>query len=134
MTRCLYVNHLAWRHIHARRTLARRAGTRTAVLAALTLAGTTLSGVSAVAAPIPGDNGDVKIHASTTAAANQRNDPKVCDFYLAAFSFDAGEKVNWTIQTQPEVRAGPRAPAPSPPTRPARAVPGPSTCPTGSTS
>nr|WP_184913183.1 hypothetical protein [Streptomyces luteogriseus] len=86
--------------------LARRAGTRTAALAALTLAGTTLSGVSAVAAPIPGDNGDVKIHASTTAAANQRNDPKVCDFYLAAFTFDAGEKVNWTIQTQPEVPGG----------------------------
>ncbi|WP_281262790.1 hypothetical protein [Streptomyces cahuitamycinicus] len=44
--------------------------------------------MSAVAAPAPGDNGDVKIHASTTASDNQRNDPKVCDFYLAVFNFD----------------------------------------------
>ncbi|MFH9014291.1 hypothetical protein ACH4C6_23280 [Streptomyces sp. NPDC017943] len=86
--------------------LARRAGTRSAVLAALTLTGITLSGVPAVAAPIPGDNGDVKIHATTTTADNQRNDPKVCDFYLAAFNFDAGERVNWTIQTEPEVPGG----------------------------
>ncbi|WP_328337595.1 hypothetical protein [Streptomyces violaceus] len=84
--------------------LARRAGTRTAVLAALTLAGTTLSGVlPAVAAP--GDNGDVKIHATDTAAGDRRNDPKVCDFYLAAFDFEAGETVNWTIQALPEVPA-----------------------------
>ncbi|MBB5793700.1 hypothetical protein ACIP4U_24735 [Streptomyces caelestis] len=45
---------------------ARRAGTRTAVHAALTLAGTTLSGVPAVAAPIPGDDGDVKIQVAGT--------------------------------------------------------------------
>ncbi|MEU2265990.1 hypothetical protein ABZ568_05990 [Streptomyces olindensis] len=51
-----------------------------------------------MAQPIPGgDNGDVKIHASATRADDQRNDPKVCDFYLAAFNFDPGEKVNWTI-------------------------------------
>ncbi|MFD6174125.1 hypothetical protein [Streptomyces coeruleorubidus] len=80
-----------------------RAGTRTAVLAALTLAGTTLSGVPAVAAP--GDNGDVKIHATETPASDRRNDPKVCDFYLAAFDFEAGETVNWTILTLPEVPA-----------------------------
>jgi hypothetical protein len=55
---------------------------------------------------VPGDNGDVKIHASTTASDNQRNDPKVCGFYLAAFNFDSGEKVSWTIQTQPEVPGG----------------------------
>ncbi|MGA5138072.1 hypothetical protein [Streptomyces azureus] len=41
-----------------------------AVLAALTLAGATLSGVPAVAAPVPGDNGDVEIHANAAAADN----------------------------------------------------------------
>ncbi|WP_030247928.1 MULTISPECIES: hypothetical protein [unclassified Streptomyces] len=83
--------------------LARRAGTRTAVLAALALAGTTLSGAAAVAAP--GDNGDVMIHARETAAGSRTNDAKVCEFYLAAFDFEAGETVNWTIQTLPEVPA-----------------------------
>lgn len=36
---------------------------------------------------------------------DRRNDPKVCDFYLAAFDFEAGETVNWTIQALPEVPA-----------------------------
>lgn len=83
--------------------LARRPATRTAVFAALALAATALSGVPAVAAP--GDNGDVKIHARGTAADDRRSDSRVCDFYLAAFDFQAGETVNWTIQTLPEVPA-----------------------------
>ncbi|GGY09551.1 hypothetical protein [Streptomyces djakartensis] len=83
--------------------LVRRAGTRTAVLAALTLTGTTLSAVPAAAAP--GDNGDVMIHARDTPAASRSNDSRVCDFYLAAFDFQAGETVNWTVQTLSEVPA-----------------------------
>ncbi len=80
----------------------RRAGARTAALAALTLAGTTLIGGPAVAAP--GDNGDVKIHNVGTPYDDQRNEPKVCDFYLAAFNFDDlpdGQDIEWSIATQP---------------------------------
>ncbi|NEA68397.1 hypothetical protein, partial [Streptomyces sp. SID12488] len=80
----------------------RRTGVRTAALAALTLAGTTLIGATAVAAP--GDNGDVKIHKVGTPFNDQRNEPKVCDFYLAAFNFDDlpdGQDIEWSIETQP---------------------------------
>ncbi|QNS07125.1 hypothetical protein [Streptomyces xanthii] len=49
----------------------------------------------------PGDNGDVKVHDSHTGEFDQRNDPKVCRFYLDAFNFDAGQKVSWTIAPQP---------------------------------
>ena len=80
----------------------RRAGARTAVLAALTLAGTTLVTAPAVAAP--GDNGDVKIHKVGTPFTDQRNEPKVCDFYLAAFNFDDlpdNQDIEWSIETQP---------------------------------
>ncbi len=80
----------------------RRNGARTVVLAALTLAGTTLVGAPAVAAP--GDNGDVKIHKVGTPFNDQRNEPKVCDFYLAAFNFDDlpdGQDIEWSIETQP---------------------------------
>ncbi|MGY1501998.1 hypothetical protein ACW4TU_36370 [Streptomyces sp. QTS52] len=81
----------------------RGTGVRTAALAALTLAGTTLIGATAaVAAPAaPGDNGDVKIHKVGTPFSDQRNEPKVCDFYLAAFNFDAGQDIEWSIETQP---------------------------------
>ncbi|WP_405766332.1 hypothetical protein [Streptomyces sp. NBC_01538] len=80
----------------------RRAGARTAVLAALTLAGTTLVTAPAVAAP--GDNGDVKIHKVGTPFTDQRNEPKVCNFYLAAFNFDDlpdNQDIEWSIETQP---------------------------------
>jgi hypothetical protein len=85
---------------------ARRAGTRTAALAALVLAGTALSGAPAFAQPIPGDNGDVKIHDVNTPVDDPRNDPKVCEFYLAGFNFDPNEDINWSIVTQPEVAGG----------------------------
>lgn len=49
----------------------------------------------------PGDNGDVKIHASTTPEDDQRNDPQVCSFYLDGFNFDTVQQVNWTISQQP---------------------------------
>ncbi|MEO6513532.1 MAG: hypothetical protein ABIR37_02470 [Candidatus Saccharimonadales bacterium] len=44
-----------------------------------------------------GDNGDVKVHASTTAQTDQRDEPKVCEFYLDAFNFDGLQSVNWHI-------------------------------------
>ncbi|WP_329278960.1 hypothetical protein [Streptomyces sp. NBC_01451] len=80
----------------------RRTGARAAALAALTLAGTTLVGAPAFAAP--GDNGDVKIHKVGTPFNDQRDEPKVCDFYLAAFNFDDlpdGQDIEWSIETQP---------------------------------
>lgn len=49
----------------------------------------------------PGDNGDVKIHASTTPSDDPRNDTHVCLFYLAAFNFDTVQEVTWYIDQQP---------------------------------
>ncbi|MFG2819189.1 hypothetical protein ACGFX4_07125 [Kitasatospora sp. NPDC048365] len=49
----------------------------------------------------PGDNGDVKIHDSTTPEDDERNDPKVCSFYLDGFNFDTVQQVSWTISQQP---------------------------------
>ncbi|MFC8516922.1 hypothetical protein [Streptomyces sp. NPDC057257] len=81
----------------------RRAGARVAAAAALTVAGSTLLVSPALAAPPPGDNGDVKIHEVGTPFTDQRNEPKVCDFYLAAFNFDGtppAEHVTWSIDPQ----------------------------------
>ncbi|MFI7010958.1 hypothetical protein [Streptomyces sp. NPDC050145] len=64
---------------------------------AIALAG----GGASAAYAAPGDNGDVKVHDSNTGEFDQRNDPKVCRFYLDAFNFDAGQKVTWTIAPQP---------------------------------
>lgn len=49
----------------------------------------------------PGDNGDVKIHASTTPVTDQRDQTHVCVFYLDAFNFDTIQQVSWTIHQQP---------------------------------
>ncbi|MER7667610.1 hypothetical protein ABTY61_03980 [Kitasatospora sp. NPDC096128] len=65
------------------------------VAAALTLGG------APVALAAPGDNGDVKIHESTTPVGDQSDQPKVCLFYLDAFNFDTVQQVNWTIEQQP---------------------------------
>jgi hypothetical protein len=48
-----------------------------------------------------GDNGDVKIHRTSTASTDQSNDPKVCEFNLAAFNFDQLQQVTYTITEQP---------------------------------
>jgi hypothetical protein len=48
-----------------------------------------------------GDNGTVKIHRSTTAVTDPRNEPHVCIFYLDAFGFDAGQSVSWQIKSWP---------------------------------
>lgn len=78
----------------------RRSSARTAVLAALTLAGTAVIGAPAAVAAPPGDNGDVKIHEVGTPFDDQRDEPKVCDFYLSAFNFDNAEHVEWSIDPQ----------------------------------
>ncbi|MFD9794717.1 hypothetical protein ACFWXK_27655 [Streptomyces sp. NPDC059070] len=71
---------------------------------ALGLAGAVLAGAPAAHAA-PGDNGDVKIHNLGTPFTDQRDEPKVCGFYLDGFNFDANQNVTWSIQTQP-LRAG----------------------------
>ncbi|MBE8476680.1 hypothetical protein [Streptomyces justiciae] len=83
----------------------RRASGRTAALAALTVAGTVLIGVPGTAAAAPGDNGDVKIHKAESRPVDpsdedQRDEPKVCKFYLAAFNFDSREHFTYTIDGQ----------------------------------
>ncbi|WP_331766681.1 hypothetical protein [Embleya sp. NBC_00896] len=71
-------------------------------------AGTIAAGGSAFALPMaPGDNGDVKVHKTTTDPTNPVNEPKVCKFYLAAFDFDPLQEVTYTIATQPPNGSGP---------------------------
>ncbi|MEV6961615.1 hypothetical protein AB0M97_20915 [Streptomyces sp. NPDC051207] len=79
---------------------------RAAALAVLATAGSMLL-AAPTASAAPGDNGDIKIHSATTAADDPVNEPKVCDFYLAAFNFAPGQTVNWTVETQPKVPNGP---------------------------
>lgn len=47
----------------------------------------------------PGDNGTVKIHDASTGEELRRNEPHVCAFYLDAFGFDAGQQVDWRIES-----------------------------------
>ena len=83
-----------------------------AVLAPLVgAASVLLAGGTAVAAASPaphGDNGDVKIHRSTTDPTDTRNEPKVCAFYLVAFGFDADHDLNYEIVKAPPFK-GPAA-------------------------
>ncbi|MEU2119015.1 hypothetical protein ABZ567_25975 [Streptomyces sp. NPDC016459] len=78
-----------------------------AAAAALTLSGIAFAGAPAAFAA-PGDNGDVKIHHAgrpdeppRTPEADQRNEPKVCTFYMSALGFDGLQLLNWTISPQP---------------------------------
>ncbi|MEX0169335.1 hypothetical protein [Streptomyces sp. LMG1-1-1.1] len=68
--------------------------------AALAFGGLALAGAPTAYAA-PGDNGDVKIHKVGTPFTDQRNEPKVCRFYLAAFNFDTLQEVDWEITPQP---------------------------------
>ena len=52
-------------------------------------------------AAVNGDNGTVKIHNSTTAVTDRRNEPHVCVFYLDAFGFDPAQSVSWQIKSWP---------------------------------
>ncbi|GCD94992.1 hypothetical protein [Embleya hyalina] len=82
---------------------------RRPTVAAIALGAAVFAGAGpAYALPLaPGDNGDVKVHASTTPPTDQRNDPKVCLFYLAAFNFDTVQQVTYTIAAQPPKADGP---------------------------
>jgi hypothetical protein len=81
--------------------LPRRAATGTVLAAAAIVA---FGAPVAVAAP--GDNGDVKIHEVGTPFTDERDQPKVCDFYLDAFNFDTVQQVTWSIETQPSIPGG----------------------------
>jgi LPXTG-motif cell wall-anchored protein len=50
-------------------------------------------------ATAPGDNGTVKIHDASTGEELRHNEPHVCEFYLDAFGFDAGQQVDWHIES-----------------------------------
>ncbi|WP_019066240.1 hypothetical protein [Streptomyces hokutonensis] len=78
---------------------------RAAAWTVLAAAATVVCGAPAAVAA-PGDNGDVKIHEVGTPFDDQRNQPKVCDFYLDAFNFDTIQQVTWSIETQPPVLGG----------------------------
>ncbi|WP_282702750.1 LPXTG cell wall anchor domain-containing protein [Streptomyces sp. CC219B] len=69
-----------------------RAGAVSAVAAAALLVS------PAAHATAPGDNGTVKIHDATTGEELRKNEPHVCEFYLDAFGFDAGQQVGWRIE------------------------------------
>ncbi|MFJ8110287.1 LPXTG cell wall anchor domain-containing protein [Streptomyces sp. NPDC096132] len=60
------------------------------------------SGAALLLAPVAhatnGDNGDVKTHNSATGEYDQRDEPKVCSFYLDAFNFDGPQLVDWHIE------------------------------------
>ncbi|MFI8423057.1 hypothetical protein [Streptomyces sp. NPDC085479] len=78
-----------------------------AAVSGLAVAGLALAGGAPAAYAAPGDNGDVKIHEVGTPFADQRNESKVCNFYLAAFNFDSVQRVRWTIAPQPDRADGP---------------------------
>ncbi|OIJ66288.1 hypothetical protein [Streptomyces mangrovisoli] len=85
----------------------RRAGARIAAAAVLTAAASSALAGAPAAVAAPGDNGDVKIHEVGTPFTDERNQPKVCHFYLDAFAFDTVQRITWTIETQPTVPGGP---------------------------
>jgi hypothetical protein len=82
-----------------RANLATLAGLLTAT--GLTLAVTAPGAAAQSTGKAPGDNGTVKIHRSTTAVADPRNEPHVCSFYLDAFAFDPAQSVSWQIKSWP---------------------------------
>ncbi|MET9379406.1 hypothetical protein ABZX98_35580 [Streptomyces sp. NPDC002992] len=76
-------------------------------VATLALGGVALAGAPAAFAA-PGDDGDVKIHHAgrpdehpRTDDTDQRNEPKVCTFYVAALGFDGLTTLTYTITPQP---------------------------------
>ncbi|MEU8139619.1 hypothetical protein [Streptodolium elevatio] len=75
-----------------------------AISASVATAGASLILAAPSAYGAPGDNGDVKVHATTTPFDDQRNEPKVCRFYLAAFNFDTVQQVTWSIDPQPAAK------------------------------
>jgi hypothetical protein len=93
-----------------------RRRTRVAAAGALPLAvllGSTLLGApSASAAKPPGDNGDVKIREVvdgevSTEKHEHADDPKVCDFLIEAFNYDADTELIWDIVKGPGFKGEP---------------------------
>ncbi|TPQ24040.1 hypothetical protein [Streptomyces sporangiiformans] len=72
-----------------------RAGALAAAAAAMLL--TAPAAHAAHSAP-HGDNGTVKIHDAVTGEDLRNNEPHVCAFYLDAFGFDGGQRVDWHIE------------------------------------
>jgi hypothetical protein len=56
-----------------------------------------------------GDNGKVKIHESTTSETDVRDEPKVCEFYVVGFGFDADHDVHYAIVPGPPFKDPPVA-------------------------
>ncbi|MGW0704512.1 hypothetical protein ACWD4G_00775 [Streptomyces sp. NPDC002643] len=81
----------------------RRAGVRASAALLATLTATAAALITAPTAVAVGENGDVKIHRVGFPFDNRRNQPTVCDFYLAAFDFETIRKVNWRIDDEPPV-------------------------------
>ncbi|MFE7383988.1 LPXTG cell wall anchor domain-containing protein [Streptomyces zhihengii] len=69
-----------------------------ALITAAALTAISAPAAHAVLPATKGDNGTVKIHDATTGEELRNNEPKVCEFYLVAFKFDAGQKADWEIQ------------------------------------
>jgi hypothetical protein len=85
-------------------TLKKRA--KFAGLASIALAATSaavlFASQAAFATAVPGDNGTVKVHDSTTPVTDHQNDPQdVCQFYLDGFGFDGAQSVTWYIDSWP---------------------------------
>jgi hypothetical protein len=97
-------------------TFSKRTSLAAAIGTAVVATGVTLAfgASSAGAQPVagqakttaPGDNGDVKIHNSTTPVTDERNEPHVCIFYLDAFNFDSVQSVSWWIESWPPTGNG----------------------------
>ncbi|MER7518999.1 LPXTG cell wall anchor domain-containing protein [Streptomyces sp. NPDC126499] len=68
------------------------------VVSTVTAASLLLAPVASATGKPKGDNGTVKIHDSKTGEELKHNEPKVCSFYVDAFGFDAGQKVQWHIE------------------------------------
>src|SRR5205814_9755301 len=47
-----------------------------------------------------GNNGTLKVVSATDPGADMDNDPKVCNFHLAGFKFDANSAGTWSIAGQ----------------------------------
>ena len=96
-------------------TFSKRKSLAVTVGAAVAATGLTLAFGASSAGALPtagsaktggGDNGDVKIHNSTTPVTDQRNEPQVCIFYLDAFNFDSVQSVSWWIESWPPTGNG----------------------------
>ncbi len=81
---------------HSKMDCLMRTPARAGVLA-VAFSAAVLTAPAAHAAP-PGDNGTVKIHDASTGEEPRRNEPHVCTFYLDAFGFDGGQRVDWHIE------------------------------------